>query len=753
MKLFTFALAALLSAFIAVLPDQPALASLAARPLLTSEPDTADRASVAEGVREVAAPGTPGTLAVWGPSAFVVAAGKGEQDLPAPVIAAGELGQGRVVALPHTGLLNAESMTTADTGTLIANCLRWVARAPDDRPLVVGLFNSNLVDTLNDRGFNARPISKPDLTENTLADLDVLCVVGNDLANEHVKAIARFLERGGGLLAAQTAWAWKVPPGKSLLDNPLNALFSPAGIAWTGGYAGKTGSTGFATAGADDPMLHGGHALDAVIAAAKEEKRPDDDLRLASQTALQVVRSLPADDTLLRPRIDALLLQYDAELAPTEERPITSNRPLHRLLLAASVDKERRLPAGEIRPHTSAASFPGEVAAIAQRTTRSVQIDPRIADWHSTGLYAAPGEVVNVVIPGEHRRRGLLVRIGCHKDELWHLDTWKRVPRITRIFPLDADRVEVASAFGGPVYIVVEDRFEADPFEVTISNAVEAPMFVLGRTTLEEWRSSIRKLPAPWAELVGRRIILSVPSEAVRNLDDPAPLMEFWDAIATAQDDLATVANVDRHHRQDRFVPDVQISAGYMHSGYPIMTHLDSVDDMTSIDKLRAGCWGLYHELGHNHQQGDWTFDGTVEVTCNLFTLYTLDKACGVPWGAGHGGLKNRDEKIGRHLAAGAPFKAWKSDPFLALHMYVQLIEAFGWETFQRVFAEYRTLARADRPANDDQKRDQWLVRFSRSCGHDLGPFFQAWGVPTSAQARESIKHLPGWMPPGFPPE
>ena len=35
-----------------------------------------------------------------------------------------------------------------------------------------------------------------------------------------------------------------------------------------------------------------------------------------------------------------------------------------------------------------------------------------------------------------------------------------------------------------------------------------------------------------------------------------------------------------------------------------------------------------------------------------------------------------------------------------------------------------------ERPKSDDEKRDQWLVRFSRQVGRNLGPFFEAWGVP-----------------------
>jgi hypothetical protein len=45
------------------------------------------------------------------------------------------------------------------------------------------------------------------------------------------------------------------------------------------------------------------------------------------------------------------------------------------------------------------------------------------------------------------------------------------------------------------------------------------------------------------------------------------------------------------------------------------------------------------------------------------------------------------------------------------------------------------------------------MVRFSRTANRNLGPFLQAWGVPTSETARKSISDLPAWMREGFPPE
>ena len=45
------------------------------------------------------------------------------------------------------------------------------------------------------------------------------------------------------------------------------------------------------------------------------------------------------------------------------------------------------------------------------------------------------------------------------------------------------------------------------------------------------------------------------------------------------------------------------------------------------------------------------------------------------------------------------------------------------------------------------------MVRFSQTIGKNLGPFFQAWGVPTSQAARDSIQSLPQWLPENFPPK
>jgi hypothetical protein len=183
------------------------------------------------------------------------------------------------------------------------------------------------------------------------------------------------------------------------------------------------------------------------------------------------------------------------------------------------------------------------------------------------------------------------------------------------------------------------------------------------------------------------------------------------------------------------------------------MTLLDQAPIVTDLARMKEGQWGLFHEMGHNHQSPDWTFDGCGEVTENLFTLYVHDKLCGKPpRQLRHFDESGRKKMLAKYFGAGARFEDWKRDPFLALLMYIQLQEAFGWDAFKRVFAQYRELPPGERPKGDDEKRDQWMVRFSRIVGRNLGPFFEAWGVPTSKGARASIAGLPGWMPKEFPP-
>ncbi len=702
-------------------------------------PTEQDRAQILDGVKAIAAPGIPGAVSAFGENAFPVVVGSVGKSAQAAVAAASRMGRGRVVALGHDGYFGSEALSTADTGRFVLNAINWLARGKA-KPTVGVMNQPNLLAFLKLHDVNVVEVPldvKP-------IGLDVLCLVHEDAmpkaAGERVK---QWVEKGGGLLGASTGWGWHMVTSKPFPEHPINRIVESSGLIWTDGMLDRTIEEGFDAKAPVAEYVHAGKALEALAGRV-------DDPKVAGQcvsSALMAGLSLPTNDRLFVPRLRALRKRAAAAEPPSHDDPVSLKDPLRRV--AVALDTREASSAAPNKVKASPAPFPGQVPASAPRVTKTLKIDTRKVGWISTGLYAAPGELVTVTVPTELAKASLAVRIGCHTDELWGNDQWFRAPAVTREFPVTSATTQAANAFGGLVYIVVPESKTPAPFEATIAGAIEAPCFVLGKTTDQEWVAKQRSLAGPWAELVTEKIILTVPSKEIRALTEPTALMQVWDKALDACADLACWPRERR--KPERIVADEQISLGYMHSGYPIMTWLDA--PALAVDRqklLTEGSWGHFHELGHNHQHEDWTFDGTVEVTENLFSMYEYATVTGRPFNEGHPAIKNRDEFTKRareHIAKGAPYAKWQDDPFLALTMYIQLIDGFGWDAYKKVFAEYRVLPASERPKNDQEKRDQWMVRFSRAVGRNLGPFFEKWGVPTTPAARQSIAGLPGWMP------
>lgn len=706
--------------------------------------DEKDRSVLLEGVAEIAAPGLPGAISVFSASAFAVIAG-GSDGHAAAVVAAARLGKGRVVALGHDGYFGAEALATADTGRLMENAVRWASARV--KPVVGCVGASELRSYLDRRGFDTRAIQLSD----DLKAIHALTVPLRSLSDRERKVIGDFVRSGGGLITGGPAWGFlQLNPGKSVADYPFNPVLLSSGLAFADGMVDRTSPDGYL---ASHPIPRRLNALVAVDDLLKGGLSSAENAE-AVASVMAAALSLPPGRHPLSAKLTAIRSSKGARAIPTHDRPLTTSEPLGRLALALDIHETMSAQPSAVRAHPAADIFPGRVAVDVSRALRTVVVDTTRWGWRSLGVYAPAGEVVTVRVPMNVVGAGFSLQIGCHTDTLWHLDKWQRAPAIVRRFVVSRTEMRIASAFGGLVYLDVPSGFADQSVTLEVAGAVLSPRFVLGKTDTEEWRRTIRHAPAPWAELEGERIILSVPSRVVRTLEDPSEVLGIWDRGA---DIMAELTGIPLERRKpERFVNDEQISAGYMHSGYPIMTFTDVSEHFVNAAANRAGAnsWGQWHELGHNHQQGDWTFEGTGEVTNNVLTLYVFEKLCGMKWTESPHPALSREkcrERLNKYLVGGARFDEWKRDPFLALYMYIQLIDGFGWEPLRQVLAEYRGLKSDERPRTDAAKRDQWMVRYSKRVGRDLSRFFSAWGVPVSDSARSSVNHLPIWMPADFP--
>jgi hypothetical protein len=701
-----------------------------------------------EGVHEIAAPGIPGALSVFGKQAFPVALGEcaGER---APIVAAAHAGATRLVAFSHDGYGSEAAAKSLDTGRLLVNAVRWASgpkgKAPGGPRVLV--WGSGVAGWLNTQGVRAQGISGS-LAQAKLSDFDAIVLGQPGLAPADVEALSKYLKNGGGVLGMQTAWGWAQHAGaQTIRDNRLNQLFTPYGLGWTTATTGKTSEQGYRTGETGSPHVNALLALDAIEAAEKDGSGfSSRQAELSIDFALSLI---PPEDVQLRPRLAALLQAHGARILATEAKPLRRQQTLLRLLARIQPEFEAQKKPLEVRAHPAAADFPGRADEKAARVTRKLILDSVRPGWASTGLYADAGQALTIDIPKDATTRGLRARIGCHTDSIAHHDSWKRMPEVSRSYPLTQISQQIASCFGGLVYIEVPEGLLPGELSVLVRNAVEAPTYELGVTTLNEWRENQRLRPAPWAELRSSKLILSVPSSEIRALEDPAALMQFWDQVLDAMADLAGLTR--ERTRPQRIVADRQISAGYMHAGYPIMTHLDAAPRMVSLAALQEGEWGLYHELGHNHQRPEWTFDCLGEVTNNVFALYVLDTVCKVSMEAGHNGVLEGPDKLRRHVEAGATWESFCNDPFLALHMYTQLVGHMGWEKFKSVIASYQSDLPDQSPKSQEARRDQWMIRCARACGNDLSRFFRSWGVPVSDEACGQISGMPEWFPANWP--
>ena len=719
----------------------------AAPPVCTFDP-TADIASLNAGVGSLHyGGGLSSRMVVWGETAFPIA----WDDTEAVVAAAARVGEGRILHLGHEGQLRG-GLDSGGAGILVQNALAWMS--PDASP-TIGI-SPGLDATrawLEAAGYTVLTAGP-----GSLSAIDVwVTSTSDDHAPEEDIAIREWVAAGGGVIAGGHAWWWAYSTGSDDVfhDHPGNQWLGVAGITLSGSTAG-TEQVEVPTSTL--PLLHAGVALDAAADHVDGRSLLDDEHAVRAAGAAGFAASvLPVDSPWF---IDARsILEATAPVVPTAASPVSPDeQPIEALVVRIASALAQRLPAEDIDRHPAAADFPGEppagtmqepiettvLASYAGRDRRYLYSGAGADVWRSTGAWIPAGVPITVTLPETAVDTGIRLRVGAHSDRLWGKSSWERMPEITRAWPVESAETTVASAFGGPLYVQIPEGVELGEITVQIDRAVPMARFVAGVHADTDW-PDLTAADAPWGELETDGLILTVPTADLRAVSSPAALATFWQAVMDAQAELASIPT--ERVRPERIVVDRQISAGWMHSGYPIMAHLASGPDLTDLAHLQtSGDWGAFHELGHNHQWRDWLLPGTTETTCNLWSVYTMETVVGIDRSDGHSALTdaNRTSRIDAYVAGGLDFNAdWSV--WTALETWLQLQEEFGWAPIITAQEAYLADAPGDDPGTDQGRIDRWAVRVSESTGRDLSDFLDAWGVPLTTSARAQMAAYPEW--------
>ncbi len=663
--------------------------------------------------------GIPANVVAFGDRAIVLAVAKNGRSTTSAIVGA-DFGKGRVAAMGHGAMLR-------NAGP-VKKLLGWL-KGSSSKPLgMIGGLPDGLVGT----SYSGGQLSQ------AMRECSAI-ILGATAIKEGAEstALRQFVENGGGLLVMDTTWGWlQLNPGKTVsVDHPGQKFLADMGIGFASGMLETPGN-----AVTLEVPVPAHHAAEALRIFESTEKVDGAVASVVSDVLTSVLRD-GRDKSVFKEKVLRAVKSGAALGYPVKDRPVGPGDFRVRLGMVAYDLEWRSLPPEKVTAHAVAKDFPGEVGQYEARDRAVVSFPAQKRKWISTGRYAAPGQLISVQLSMGWADKKISLRIGGHNDDNWGLESWERWPSITLEKPIIAGQAKASNPFGGVVYLVCNEALPAGT--AVFDGTVEAPVYFLGSTSDSDWKR-IRRSGAPWGEIVGLQSAISVPSDVLKTLDDPKAVAEYFDEMVREAEKFYAV---DPGTTEHRYQADRQIVAGYMHAGYPIMTWLDVTKRFVDISVLRGKeggpLWGFYHELGHNYQLSNWTWDGWGETTNNLFSEYGQihfnDQV------VGHGAMTS--EEVAKRLAivkaAPGSEKFYNKDPWYGLTFWTMIRREYGFEKL----TEYFAWCKGQNLRSEKDKKDAFVAEMSRIIGRDLTKYCRMWGIEVSADAAAKASRYPEWLP------
>lgn len=725
-----------------------------------------DYAQLTSGISALEMNGAPGGVAILGRLAFPVAQSPKREVTVGCGYTGDQTAGGRVAALSHTALASASS---APMKQWLGNLAKWTARASNPTLLILGgspkdwqLAGVATVET-------PKTWSKAALAKVQCVFIN-LHTISPETASAAAADLADFAASGGGLIFSSTPWA-----AKSELLDFASKLMHPAGIAF---LSSGPKETQFPLSSPPSPFASGIRAVEALAADLNgTAKLSLADRQIASSSAEACV----AANLVPEPMERALLAlhQKTGWSKFTSEQPLRRNlKPVETLMAHFESWWLQRQPPSKTPAHPLAADYPGlpaEGAPVRKTIRFKATTGPDKLINHgertriSTGLYARPGAPVKVTIPQEAVVAGWKLEVGIHTDHNWTLTSWRRFPEISTLTPLKQTTTLACNSFGGLVSILLPANCPLGEVQVELDGALDAPVYKLGETTQEQWRT-LKNAPGAWGYLETPLWTGYFSREQLQTMEDPSKTASYWhQAVKTADEFLGYAP---WRIRGESMLIDRDIVVGYGHAGYPVMMAYgaEKPDNANALAGRgpTQGDWGFLHELGHTFQDsfdGNYTMATHAEVDVNLVPGLILQKlhkrTCWDNSSHGTFDAKSRLADWEKWTALPVAEQTWDKacKMNVSYDLYFTLAECFGWELYSKAFG--RLMRWLQKPGADpvldsiaekspSAKRDRFFVLFSQESGHNLLPFFEKYGLDRGEfklgdSVKTAVAKLPKW--------
>lgn len=475
-----------------------------------------------------------------------------------------ELGKGRVVVFSHNSLLgDFENFERNKFGNerFNRNVIKWITKGTDDGTKIQKF--GSYIGTL----------------DKLPADSKVLTWSGwPELTTEARNQLFEWIEGGGGLICGCCPWGVSQLKKVPVSCLPLTQILSKIGMAFAGKMHFKK-DTGNKVLMADN-LAH----LSKLSSLSEAIKTQEVNENLYD-TIVDHVCHLP--DELFN-RHESTFMDLIHHLSPNNDHvpvKITPIKCMHRknaAILQGHVMVRQGIMGNQVIAD-GINDFPGTFDKNSELENISVELySDGLKRRQATGYYLPAGTTLEVSWEGN--RIPWKLYIGAHTDNLQNkkatkaFERWPMIISKTHLGPTKTEcnvPKRVSSPFGGLIYIRCSKAGPDDQIKINMHNVVRSPMFTY--ETAEKWGEN-SKNPGIWCDVIGKRIAFTLPSRSVRDLSDLTETMKLWDAVVETYIDL--LGKDASNGRGQWVVSDIQPSAGYMHSGYPIVTHLDVTDQV-----------------------------------------------------------------------------------------------------------------------------------------------------------------------------
>ena len=115
--------------------------------------------------------------------------------------------------------------------------------------------------------------------------------------------------------------------------------------------------------------------------------------------------------------------------------------------------------------------------------------------------------------------------------------------------------------------------------------------------------------------------------------------------------------------------------------------------------------------------------------------MHAEEKIQGVPILKQFWILENCYPRFADYFSKTPNYDDWQNDPYMALMMFAQLIVYFGWEAMYSFMKDYENDMinnKAALPTTNQDKIDQWVIRYSKIIKRNIKPQFKMFGLPVS---------------------